>query len=137
MAAKVISIEIGYLLTRVCEVDYKAKTHKVYKYFTIPTSEGVINDGVLSVTPEYTEALKAALTENKMNAKQVVFTVTSGRIASREVVIPLVKESRIADVVNANAADYFPVDLSLYRFAYTVLGLVEDAKGSNNINCWC
>ncbi len=130
MAAKVISIEIGYLLTRVCEVDYKAKTHKVYKYFTIPTSEGVINDGVLSVTPEYTEALKAALTENKMNAKQVVFTVTSGRIASREVVIPLVKESRIADVVNANAADYFPVDLSLYRFAYTVLGLVEDAKGS-------
>ncbi len=130
MAAKVISIEIGRLLTRVCEVDYKAKTHRVHKYFTIPTPEGVVSDGVLSVTPEYTEALKTAIAENNMKARQVVFTLTSGRIASREVVIPLVRENRIADVVKANAADYFPVDLGQYRLAYSILGTVEDTKGT-------
>ncbi|CDF08761.1 tfp pilus assembly protein ATPase PilM [Firmicutes bacterium CAG:95] len=49
MAGKVISIEIGYSLTRVCEVDYKSKTHKVYGYFSLPTPEGMINDGIFNL----------------------------------------------------------------------------------------
>lgn len=130
MAGKAISIEIGYSLTRVCEVDYKAKTHKVYRHFTTPTLPGVINDGVLTATPEYIESLKKALGESKMKAKQVVFTITSGKIASREVMIPFVKENRIADVVNANASDYFPVDLSQYQLAYNILGKVGEEKGN-------
>lgn len=130
MAAKAISIEIGYSLTKVCEVDYKAKTHKVYRFFTIPTAEGVINDGILHVTPEYIEALNAEITKRKIKTKQVVFSITSGRIASREVTIPFVKENRIADVVNANASDYFPVDLSQYQLAYSILGTMGDPKGA-------
>lgn len=130
MAAKVISIEIGYSLTKVCEVDYKAKTHKVYRFFTIPTAEGIINDGILHATPEYVAALSAELAKRKIKTKQVIFSITSGRIASREVTIPFVKENRIADVVNANAPDYFPVDLSQYQLAYSILGTIGDPKGT-------
>lgn len=130
MAGKVISIEIGYSLTRVCEVDYKSKTHKVYKSFTVPTMDGVINDGALMITPEYVDTLKRALAESKMRSKQVMFTITSAKIASREVVIPFVKENRIADVVNANASDYFPVDLSQYQLAYSILGVIGETKGT-------
>lgn len=130
MAAKAISIEIGYLLTRVCEVDYKTKSHKIYKSFTIPTHEGMINDGVLTISPEFVENLKSALSANRIKAKQVVFTITSSRIASREVVIPFVKENRIADVVNANATDYFPVDLSQYQLAYSILGTIGETKNA-------
>ena len=130
MAAKVISIEIGYSVTRLCEVDYKTKAHKVYRRTTISTPEGVINDGMLSATKEYIDSIKSAITESKMTAKQVMFTITSGRIASREVMIPLVKENRIEDVVAANASDYFPVDLSQYELAYNILGIVGENKGS-------
>lgn len=130
MAAKAISIEIGYLLTRVCEVDYKTKSHKIYKSFTIPTHEGMINDGVLTISPEFVENLKSALAANRIKSKQVVFTITSSRIASREVVIPFVKENRIADVVNANATDYFPVDLSQYQLAYSILGTIGETKNA-------
>ena len=130
MAGKAISIEIGYSLTRVCEVDYKAKTHRVYRCFVIPTPAGVINDGMLMTTPEYIEDLKKAIAKNKMKSKQVVFTITSGKIPSREAMIPLVKENRIPDVVKANASEYFPVDLSQYELAYNILGKVGEAKGS-------
>lgn len=130
MAGKVISIEIGYSLTRVCETDYKSKTHKVYKSFTVPTPDGVINDGALMITGEYVDALKKALAENRVKTKQVMFTITSAKIASREVVIPFVKENRIADVVNANASDYFPVDLSQYQLAYSILGVLGETKGT-------
>lgn len=129
MAGKAISIEIGYSVTRICEVDYKAKSHKVYRRTTISTPEGVINDGILKTTPEYIESLKKAIVGSKMSAKQVVFTITSGRIASREAMIPMVKENRIPEVVKANASDYFPVDLSQYELAYNILGTVGEGKG--------
>lgn len=126
---KAITIEIGYSLTKVCEVDYKAKTHRIYKSFTVANGAEVINDGVLNPAPEYVENLQRAFAVNRVKNKQVVFTITSSRIASREVMIPFVKENRIMDVVNANASDYFPVDLSQYQLAYTILGTVGE-KGS-------
>ena len=129
MAAKVISMEIGYSLTRICEADYKTKSHKIYKSFTIPTQEGIINDGLLTVSSAYVENLKGALAANHVKSKQVVFSITSSKIASREVVIPYVKENRIADVVNINATDYFPVDLSQYRLAYSILDIIGGHKG--------
>ena len=52
MAGRVISIEIGYSLTRVCEMDYKAKSPKIYNSFTIPTMEGIVNDGALVLKPQ-------------------------------------------------------------------------------------
>ncbi len=130
MAARAIAIEIGYSLTKICEVDYKAKTHKIYKSFTVPNGAEVISDGALMVSPEYVENLRSALSANHVKGKQVVFTITSSKIASREVTIPYVKENRIADVVNANATDYFPVDLSQYQLAYTILGTIGETKGA-------
>ncbi|MDE6404844.1 MAG: pilus assembly protein PilM, partial [Lachnospiraceae bacterium] len=130
MAAKAITIEISYSLTKICEVDYKAKTHKIYKSFTVSNGAEVINDGALMVSPEYVENLRRALAANHVKTKQVVFTITSSKIASREVTIPFVKENRIADVVNANATDYFPVDLSQYQLAYTILGTIGETKGA-------
>lgn len=130
MAGRVISIEIGYSLTRVCEVDYKSKSNKVYNSFTVPTLDGVLNDGVLQLQPHYVEGLRKALQENKVKAKQVIFSVSSAKIASREVVIPFVKEKLIADVVKANASDYFPVDLSQYQLAYSILETIGETKGS-------
>lgn len=129
MASRAITIEIGYSLTKVCEVDYKAKTHRIYKSFTVANGAEIINDGALNATPEYVANLQRALAVNHVKTKQVVFTIGSSKIASREVMIPFVKENRIADVVNANASDYFPVDLSQYQLSYTILGTVGE-KGS-------
>lgn len=123
---KAITIEIGYSLTKICEVDYNTKTHKVYKYLTIDNGAEIINDGMLNVTPEYVADLQRVFEVNHIKTKQVIFTISSSRIASREVTIPFVKENRIADVVNANASDYFPVDLSQYQLAYTILGTVGE-----------
>lgn len=129
MAGKVLSIEIGHSLTRVCEVDFKAKTPKVYKSFSVPTLVGVMNDGVLQPDLHYVEGLRGGLREYGIKSKQVVFSITSSKIATREVVIPYVKENKIADVVQANASDYFPVDLSQYQLAYSILAVLGEKKG--------
>lgn len=128
MAGKVVSIEIGYLVTKVCEVDYQAKNPKVYSSFSIPTSVNVLNDGTVTVVPEFTERLRNALAKNKIKSKQVIFTISSTKIATRNVTIPFVKEKQIIDVVKANAKDYFPVDITKYQLGYSIQRIVGDGK---------
>lgn len=129
MAGRVLSIEIGYSLTRVCEVSYGSKTPRVYKSFTVQTVEGVMNDGAIQTDSHYVQAINDAIREHKIKTKKIVFSISSTKIATREVMIPFVKENRIKDVVRANASEYFPVDLSQYELAYTVLDTIGD-KGS-------
>lgn len=123
---RVLSIEIGSRLTRIAEVDYKIKNPRVYRRAMMVTPDGIMNDGNLKVTPEFVKQLKTKISQSGMKSKQVIFSVTSTKIASREILIPKVKENRIAALVAANASDYFPVDLSEYELAYLLLDTVRE-----------
>lgn len=121
MAKKVLSIEIGANITRICLTDYRAKNPKVYKYTKFETPKNVYREGQVQVTEELVSAIKNAISQNRMNCKQVVFPITSSRIASREVLVPSVKEKKLSALVKANAAEYFPIDLTQYEIGYVVL----------------
>ena len=128
--SRVLSIEVGYSVTSVCEMDYKAKAPKVYSSFTVPTLQGVFNsDDVIEADSHYLEGLRGAMREHNVKAKQIVFSIASNKIATREVVIPFVKQNRIGDMVRANASDYFPLDLSQYTLAYSIQEVMGE-KGS-------
>lgn len=120
--AKVLSIEIGANVTRICLTDYKVKNPKVHKYAKFETPTGVFMDGQIQVTEELVNVLKNVIAANKMTCKQVVFPITSSRVASREVTIPLMKENKIEAMIKANASDYFPIDLTQYEIGYSILG---------------
>lgn len=127
--AKILSIEVGYSLTRICEMDYRVKTPKIYKYVSVPTPQGVVDDGFLAENAEFIELIKATLTENKIRTRQVVFSVASSKIATREILLPVVKMNLLAALVRSNASDYFPIDLSEYELAHLVLGGVKGEEG--------
>lgn len=126
--AKVLSMEIGYSLIKIIETDFRVKSPKIYRCVNLQTPEGILNDGELHVTDELVALITDALMANTMKTKQVVFTVTSSKIASREVILPNIKENKVATVVRANASDYFPVDISHYEIAYASLGMVGEEK---------
>lgn len=126
MASRVISFEIGASLTKVCELDYKGKSHKVYNYFRIKTPEGVTRDGTLDPKPEFISAIQSEMARRRVAAKQVIFTVNSSKIAIRDIEVPMAKDNRLLDLVKAKAPEYFPVDLTDYALAYTKLGTVGE-----------
>ena len=129
MNNRVLSIEIGNSFTKICEIDYKVKKPKVYKVLTVETPEGVVVDGMLQPTQEYADHLVNALGTNGIRTTKVIFTISSTRVASREVQIPNVKASKIEALVKTNANDYFPVDLTQYEIGhYLAGGLTEDGK---------
>ena len=125
MAKKVLSMEIGQATTRVIEIDYMAKAPKIYQAFSLETPRDMVQDGVISRNEDFIINLKAELRRREIKTDNVVFTVSSSRIANREARIPLVKESKILPLITANAAEYFPVDMNQYHLVYNILGKID------------
>ncbi|MBE5955537.1 MAG: hypothetical protein E7253_03700 [Lachnospiraceae bacterium] len=121
MANKVLSIEIGQGLTRVVEMDFKAKNPKIYNCFTFETPKDVIDDGMVAKSEAFTFVFKAECEKRDIKTKEVVFTVTSSRIARKDVKIPFLKDKQVQEFVEANATEYFPVDMTQYHLAYNIM----------------
>lgn len=120
--SKVLSIEISNSLIRMVEMDYKKKNPRVYRHAMVPTPPGSIKDGYLQGSTALRDVIKSALNEYKMKStKDVIFTVASSKIVTREVVLPPVKPNMIESLIKTNLNEYFPIDLSTYDIAHIVL----------------
>ena len=130
--AKILSIEVEASQVRVAEVEVRGKKGRIYNCFCIPAPQGAVEDGQIRDTKTLGENLKAELSQRKIKTKKVYFVTGSTRIASREVRIPFVKANRIQSIVEANATDYFPIDVSKYVLSYSVIDVesqrLEDGK---------
>lgn len=126
MANRVLCIEIGNRMTHVVETDFKVKEPKIYKSFSFRTPDNLFHEETLADVLPFKECLDAGLEEHKIKTRKAVFVLASSRIASRDVVIPHVKENRIRTLLYANSAEYFPVDLEKYQLSYRLLDEVEE-----------
>ena len=126
MANKILTIEIGTAITKICEMDYKAKKPVIYQCFHVPTPPGALDDGVVDASPELVSAIQTALAAKKIKTKKVVYTVASNKIANREVEVPAVKEQQIKGIVFTNAQEYFPVELSQYDLSFKKVDTIEE-----------
>ena len=128
--AKILSIEAEASQIRVAEVEVRGKKGKIHNCFCIPAPQGAVEDGQIRDTKTLGENLKAELSQRKIRTKKVYFATGSTRIASREVRIPFVKANRIQSIIEANATDYFPIDVSKYVLSYSVID-VESQKSED------
>lgn len=128
--AKVVSIEVGYSFIKICEMDYKAKTPRVYRFAMVPTPLNVIEDGYLKESAGLRTAIKEALYRNKIKTKRAIFTVASSKIINREVMLPPVKPNMMEAMIKANLKDYFPIDLSDHEISHVVLETFKDGENA-------
>jgi type IV pilus assembly protein PilN len=125
MAKKVISIAIGAECTKVCEISFKKnnknKGIRIYRSITFETPENLVDDGYIRDMTAFGELLKNRLKEAKIKSGKVIFTINSGKIATREVIIPPIRENRIMDIIKTGASEYFPVNIKDYVISYQIL----------------
>jgi len=131
VAAKVLNIEVGDRVTKVCVSTRSKKSYQIASSFLMATPTGAVRDGQILNPMAMADALRRQLAERGAGAvKSVVFTLSSTKVASREVMLPPLKDNRIQAVVETNASDYFPVDMSSYCIAHTLLERLQgDAPG--------
>jgi type IV pilus assembly protein PilM len=121
MATKVLGIEIGENLIKVCETNMGAGARRVSGCAVFQTPPNAVTDGEISDLDAVAAVIKENLHKAGLRNKKAVFTIASSRIATREVILPPVRDTKLKTLVEANASDYFPVDMSNYQIAHTLI----------------
>lgn len=126
MVKRVISIEAGVQWTKVALVDYRKKNPPVHEAFAFQTPEHAVEDGYIRDKDVFAKALKEELLRRQIHEKDVVFTLSSSKVVTREVMIPFVKDNKIKGIIDAQVRDYFPMDVSNYTISYSKMDVVEE-----------
>lgn len=132
MEQKLLSIYIGKDVTRICEVVKKSQTSIVVNNATeVSTPGGSFDDGYLTDIPNIAEAIRGCVFGRGFSANKVVFTITSKKIANKEVVIPFVKgDKRIAQILEANSSEHFPMTTAGdFIFAHSIMETFQEDDG--------
>lgn len=132
MEQKLLSIYIGNDVTRICELVRKSNTQIIVNNATeVSTPSGAIDDGYIADVPSIAEAVRGCVFGRGFSAKNVIFTISSKKIANKEIIIPYVKgDKKISQILQANAAEYFPMSATNdFIFAHTVMENFQDDEG--------
>lgn len=122
MAAKILTIEIGNDFIKICEAQQlKGKTVTVHNAVSIQTPDGSVEDGIIRDMQGVATAIRNAMTDEQIVANAVTFILSSARVASKEVILPIIKKEKIQEMINVNASEYFPINIDDYVLSYTVL----------------
>ena len=122
MAKKVVVIRVSEKTIRMVHMDNVSNNPVVYGCVRVPTPEGAVVDGMIVNPVEISKRIEKACLEKAIHTKDVIFTISSTKIASRETEIPAVQKAKVESVVMAKVPDLFPVDMDRYIFSYKVQG---------------
>jgi type IV pilus assembly protein PilM len=123
---KVLSIEVTDVVTRVIEVDYGKKDPVIHKAIVFPTPEKTVSDGVIEGVETFAKEFQRQM--HGFGTKNAVFALASNKVMSREVSIPDMKDDQIADFIQNQKSEYFPMDTSGHTIVHRVLGRDRDQK---------
>lgn len=132
MEQKLLSIYVGNEVTRVCEVVKKSASMVVVNNATeVATPTGAMDDGYLTDVPAIAEAIRGCVFGRGFSASKVIFTISSKKIANKEVVIPYVRgDKKVAAILEANSSEYFPMSTTGdFLFAHSVMETFQDVEG--------
>ncbi len=132
MAKKVIVVRVGTREVQIVHMEYKKSYPIIYGCVRFPTPPDSIQDGMIIDVPELAMRIRKVCEEKNIRTRNVIFTIASGKIASREMTIPYVKkQEKVQTLVMAKVPDLFPIDAEKYIFSYVTQGKpYKDAEGS-------
>ena len=133
MAQRVLSILLGSEIVKVCEVALAGKKKvQIFNAIDLVIPEGLCDDGVILDVDGLAKSILQGLEGEGFKSKKIVFTLATKRIASKEAIIPFCKENRIKQIVDINAAEYFPVaNVDDYVINYSILEVLNNDAVKN------
>lgn len=122
---KVLTIDITNESITVLEITASAKKQtQIHNAIIFETPEDAYEDGNIKDKDKVANAIRENLNANGITNKNVIFVLSSTKVVNREVLIPAVKPGKIKDIINANSAEYFPVNIDDYIVSHSVLETV-------------
>lgn len=122
---KVLTIDITNESVTIIEITASAKKQtQIHNAIIFETPEDAYEDGNIKNKEKLASAIRDHLNENGITNKNAIFVLSSTKVVNREVIIPAVKESKVKEVINSNASEYFPVNIDDYIISHSILETV-------------
>ena len=122
-------IEISDNVTKVGAYNGTIKKAKLFKHFMFQNPADTVDEGTIinleSLTKEFKNQIKA---RELGHIKETYFLYASNKVIIREINLPVIKDKQIQPLIETNASDYFPVDVSNYYFAYSVIEKIDEPE---------
>ncbi len=122
---KLIAIDIGNRTTKIIYGSSNKKSIVINEYDIIDTPEDCIKDGMIINPDKLAVSIGEVLKKNKIRSGDLVFNVTGTGVITREIQLPDSTEQELQQILEFEAQQYFPVDLSNYTFDFKVLEKVK------------
>lgn len=122
MAKKVVVVRIGNSTIHVVHMENTNSVPTVYNCFRLPVPDGAVRDGMILDVPRLAECLTTVLNQKKIPTRDMIFIISSSKIASRETTVPSVAKNKMPQLVMSKINDLFPVDEERYSFSYVLQG---------------
>ncbi len=116
-----LTINFNNEFIKVSEVSKTNKGLIVHKAFSIATPPRSYRDGVIRDRNLIAKELTIVLQRHGITTTNVIYTISSTKIATKEVVIPYVAPKKVDSIVRMNATEYFPVNIEEYIIQNVVL----------------
>ena len=125
MAKKILSIQTGIWWTKVALMEYGVKHPRVLDVFTFRSPENSVEDGYIRERESLSNQLRAELSKRKITERKVIFSINSGKVVSREVMIPKVGGRQLKTLAMEQARENFPMDIASYTISYAKMGMLD------------
>ncbi|TCT16897.1 type IV pilus assembly protein PilM [Natranaerovirga pectinivora] len=125
---KYITIDISNETLKIAEVVKKKNNIIVKKAINILRSSEAVEDGYIRNKEYLAGLIKQTLIENKIKTKNLIITIYSSKIISREITLPYLKPKKLSTVINMNVSEYFPVNTNDYIIDHTPIDTIEDSS---------
>lgn len=129
---KFLTIDIRNESTKILEVLKKKEKVEVLKVINQTNYNKYIEDGQIDRVEELIENIRQVIQEEKIKTNQVVFSIVSSKVITREIVIPYVSQKKLSKLLQMNASEYFPVNIDDYILDYIVLNTIQE-NGSKKL----
>lgn len=133
-AGGILSLDIGATLIK--GVLGKEAKHgvKVEKAFLFNTPVGSVSDGHILDLASLGAEIHAQLETRKISTKQVIFSITSTEVVTRELLLPSVKSRDIRQMIVFEVSKLLPIQLEQYILDYSVLEkITEDSTTKSRV----
>ena len=133
MAKKVIVVRVSEKETQIVHMERGGSYPTVYGCVRFPTPEKAVQDGMIMDMSELAVRLHKICVDKGIKTKEVIFTISSSKLANREVNIPVVNKAKIEPLVMAKIPDLLPIDQDKYVFAYLLQGKARQDDNGDKI----
>lgn len=127
---KLIAVDIGNKTTKIVYGLVDNNNIIVNEYAIINTPINCVNDGIIINVEGLAKALLEVFKKDNIKSGSLVINVTGTGVITRDIILPQSTDQEIAQILEFEAQQYFPIDLENYTIDFKVLEKIKNGDSS-------